>query len=511
VTLGSRWWLAAAALGALAAVGVPATAGADARFAVVVGTNEGARGRPKLWFAEKDAERFHRALVELGGFQDERVANVRGPKADAFRDALAVTDAKIAAAQARGEKALLVVYYSGHAGQGGLEFGGTPVGFDELRALVARSSAETKVVIVDACEAGALTQVKGAKPVLEVDFALPTGDTQGTAYIASTAVGEAAQESAQLGGSFFTHHLEVAMRGAGDLDDDGVVTLSEAFRYTAQRTVTGTTATAQGPQHPTYDFRMAGRGDVVLADLRRAEAHVRVPIDPGALYVLKGPRGLVAQVQAGPAPLRLALPSGDYAIERRGKNGRATGDLSLRKGEDEALPVLVPSRYEIARSKGGPLPAEAFAGMGVHWVPLPSGGVAPAVRAGLRRELGPFGLVLTGEYAFKDVTDRGRSYSYSRAGGELALLTPIAGGKRLLEAGAFAGYGWTTQTLSGDRRSFSAGDATAGFALRASVPIGRLRAAFDLAAGARQFKLNGDATVKPAASAALVVLYGFSR
>jgi hypothetical protein len=498
----------ARALLLLAALALPAAAGAAGRFAVVAGCNEGAPGRPKLWFAEKDAERFHRTLHELGGFDEERVVMVRGPRADAFRDALAVTEARVAAARARGEGALLVVYFSGHAGPGGLEFGAQRVGYDELRGAIARSSADARVVIVDACEAGALTQVKGATASPAIDFPLPEAAVEGTAFIASTAMGEAAQESAQLGGSFFTHHLDVAMRGAADADGDGQVTLGEAFRYTAARTVTGTAATAQGPQHPTYDFRMSGRGEVVLADLRKAEAHLRLPSDPGSLYLLHGPHDWLAEIQAGPAPVRLAMPVGTFEVERRSRDGRARGAITLALGDDRALPILLPTRYEVARSKGGPLPTEAFAGLGATVVPLPSGGVAPAVRAGLRHEAGPAGLLLSLEYAGKQVTDRSVAYSWSRIGGEAALMLPIAGGRRLLEGGVFAGYGWSTQTFR-DRRSFSAGDGTAGFALRASLPIGRLRTALDLLGGARTFELDGARTVRPALSTSLVILYGF--
>ncbi len=441
------------------------------RFAVVAASNEGAPGRPRLWFAEKDAGRFRAALQEIGAFPPEQVASVRGPGARAFRDAFARVEVGLAAARARGERPLLVVYYSGHAGPGGLELGPETLTYDELKALVASSAAEAKVVIVDACEAGALTQVKGAHVAPAVDFPLPTADSvQGTAFLASTAVGEAAQESAALGGSFFTHHLEVAMRGAGDADLDGLVTLAEAFRYTAARTVLATAATSHGPQHPTYDFRMAGRGDVVLSDLRRAEAHLLIPQDPGALYVLHGPRGLVAEVSAGPAQLRLAVPAGRYEIERRGANGRARGDLGVARGEERLVPVLQPTRYEVARTKGGPRQLEAFAGVGAHLVSMPGGGVAPAVRGGVRREVGPAGLLVTLEYALADVTDGAFKYEYSRLGGDAALVLPVAGGRRLVEAGAFAGWGWATQTLR-DRRTYHAGDATAGFLVRTSVPI----------------------------------------
>jgi hypothetical protein len=333
------------------------------RYAVVAGNNVGAPGRAKLWFAENDADRFQKALHELGDFTDDHVVVVKGASAGAFRSAIAAVDQKIRAA-GNGDRPLLVVYFSGHAGAGGLEFASERVSYDELKELVAKSAAQTKVVIVDACEAGALTQVKGARPDAQLAFPLPSDDVHGTAFIASTAVGEAAQESSQLGGSFFTHHLDVALRGAGDADGDGQVTLAEAFRYTASQTVSATTATVAGPQHPTYDFRMSGRGDVVLADLRRAEAHLKIPADPGSLYILKGPKNMLAEVPAGLAPLALALPSGHYAIERRARDGRARAELDLFKGDDRLLPRLSPSRYEIARSKGGPKPTEWFAGVG---------------------------------------------------------------------------------------------------------------------------------------------------
>ncbi|HEY6104843.1 MAG TPA: caspase family protein, partial [Anaeromyxobacteraceae bacterium] len=261
---------------------LPTVAAGAARFAVVAGNDRGGAARQPLFFAEKDAQGFRRTLVELGDFADDRVALLAGAGARQFREALAAAEAKMALARSAGEKALLVVYYSGHAGAEGLELGSDVLGWQELRALVARSSAEAKVVIVDACESGGLTQVKGATAAPALDFAMPPEDSvQGTAFIASTAVGEAAQESAALGGSFFTHHLEVALRGAGDADGDGLVTLAEAFRYTAARTVSGTSGTRSGPQHPTYEFKMSGRGDVVLADLRRAEARLVLPPDPG--------------------------------------------------------------------------------------------------------------------------------------------------------------------------------------------------------------------------------------
>jgi hypothetical protein len=485
----------------------PLVAPAGGRVAVVAGANVGGAGRAHLWFAEQDASQFARTLTELGDFAPDQVELVKGGGVDRFRAALQRAEAKVAAARATGERTLLLVFYSGHAGSGGLEFGAERVGYEELRAAAAASSAEARIVIVDACEAGTLTQVKGARAEERIDFQLPADGVQGTAFIASTAVGEAAQESAALGGSFFTHHLDVGLRGAADADADGLVTLAEAFRYTSSTTVADTSATRAGAQHPTYDFKMSGRGDVVLVDLRRAEARLVLPADLGTLYVLKGPRGLVAEVPAGAAALTLAVPSGAYAVERRAPEGRATGEVRLDRGETRLVPRLTPTRYAQARAKGGPSDTEWWVGGGGHWVGLASAGVAPAVRAGLRRELGPLGLVLHADAAFKDVRQGALAYGFTRVGGGLSALLPLAGSRLLLEGGLDVGGGWNQQALR-DGRHFQTGDAYGGAALRLSAPLGRVRAALDLLGGARLFKLDERRHVAPALGVTLVVLYG---
>jgi len=184
-----------ALLAACSALALPCAARAAARFAVVIGNNHGAAGRARLWFAEKDAERFASALRELGDFAPDRIVLLQGGTPSAVHEALAATEARIAAARSSGERALLVVYFSGHAGPQGLELGDQRIGYDELRKSVTSSAAEAKVAIVDACEAGALTQVKGATAAPALDFPLPEDAVQGTAFLASTAVGESALES----------------------------------------------------------------------------------------------------------------------------------------------------------------------------------------------------------------------------------------------------------------------------------------------------------------------------
>jgi hypothetical protein len=508
--MGSRLVALTLALSALA----PGPAGAAARFAVVVGNDVGDGSRPKLWFAQKDAEEFSRTLLDLGDFAPDRVVLLRGAGATAVREALAATDAKIRLARAAGERTLLVFYYSGHAASGGLELGTEKLPFAELRSLVTASPAEARVAIVDACESGLLTQVKGATAAPTLDFALPADEAvQGTAFIASTAVGELAQESAALGGSFFTRHLDAAIRGAGDADGDGQVTLAEAFRYTSSLTVAATAGTRVGAQHPTYEFRMSGRGDVVLSDLRQAEARLRIPPDAGAAYLLRGPRGLVAELAGGAAAVTLGLPAGRYVVERRSDRGRATGSIDLSRGDDRALPLLSPTRYELARSKGGPKPGLLYTGVGASWVDLAGFQAAPTARLGVRKELGPVGLRVRIDYAFDRVTDQDLAYDYSLLGGAVAALYPVNAGRILLEAGPEIGYAYATQgsvTYQGrPQTSFSSGVLQAGAAFLVTAPVGSVRLGVDASVGAQAFELNDESTVRAAASAAVVVLYGF--
>jgi hypothetical protein len=495
-----------AAAAALALV-LPAAASAG-RFGVFVGNDRGDPARPRLWYAEKDAERMYRTLGELGELDVGGTVLLQGKSVSALLDALRALEPRIRAARAAGERTLLLVYYSGHASPAGLELGADRLSFDTLRAVLAASGADAKIAVVDACEAGLLTQVKGAAAAPALEFALPSDDAAtGMALIASTAVGETAQESAALGGSFFTHHLEVALRGAADADGDGRVTLSEAFRYTSARTSAGTSGTQAGPQHPTYAFKMSGRGDVVLAELRRGDARLVFPPDPGATYVVKAAL-LYAEVPGNAQETTLALPAGPYRVERRGRDGRSVADVTLVSGRTSSLPSLQPTRYEVARSKGGPKPGLLYAGAGLYAVGLPGFGVAPTFRVGVRKEAGPLGLRVKLDLAQKRVTDAGLVYDYGYTGGSLAALYPVNAGPVLVEAGLEGGWGWATQRLR-DRRSFQAGVGSGGAALLVTAPVGSVRLGVDASAGAQVFDLDGARVTRPAFSAALLALWGF--
>jgi hypothetical protein len=404
----------------------------------------------------------------------------------------------------------LVVYFSGHANPRGLELGSEVFSFSELKQRIARAPSEVKVAIVDACDSGALTQVKGGRPTPSLDFPLPGDDAvEGVAFVASTAVGELAQESRLLGASFFSHHLEVGLRGAADTDGDGRVTLGEAFRYTSTRTVAGTAATKVGTQHPTYEVRMSGRGEVVLADLRRAEASLTLPADPQAFYLFTGPQGLVAEVQGGELPVTIALPAGDYRLERRGQGLRKTAEFELRAGESRSLPQLSAAPFEIAQSKGVHRAFELSVGFGGGLSVLPSAGASLSARVGVSRALGPVALKARLDGTRKDgIRDDALLYDCwslgLTAGGWLPVLQL---GRVEIELGVEGGYAILTQTLQTGAR-FQTGVFRLGLGAAASFRVGPARFGLEAGGMGNLLQLNERAAARFTGDVAFVAGYG---
>ncbi len=163
---------------------------ASERFALVVGNEVGAEGNAHLWFAERDAKRFATTIEELGGFAHDHVGVVLDETAVELRARLAEMESEIRHARATGKNTLFVLYYSGHADERGLQLGTESVTYDSLRGLLQSNPADVKIAIVDACESGGLTQVKGARHSDAIAFPLHLEDSaQGVAYITSSAVG----------------------------------------------------------------------------------------------------------------------------------------------------------------------------------------------------------------------------------------------------------------------------------------------------------------------------------
>lgn len=324
-----RWLVAASAL--LAAP--PATA-ETRRIALIAGNNAGLGEPAPLRYAEADAGKMARLLVELGGIAPANLYLLQGRPLSTFRDALALAKQQIDAwHRDPDERVVFLFYFSGHSDGEALEIGDDRLTFQELRHWLDATKADVRIAIVDSCRSGALLADKGGKPGLPFQIRLRDDlASSGQVLLTSSAADELAQELRDLRGSFFTHQLITGLRGAADASGDGRVTLAEAYQYAFAHTVSATTDTLGGAQHPAYDYRLSGQGELVLTDLSHAAATLVLPSGFERAVVTDVARDeVLAELAAGAVPgsrcKRASTPS-----DSGGKAARSPAASRWRKG-----------------------------------------------------------------------------------------------------------------------------------------------------------------------------------
>ena len=344
----------AAASPAPAAEATP-LAQATRRFALVVGVNDGGRGRARLRYAGSDAESLARALVDLGGVAPADRSVLIDPDAAALRQGFEAISRQIRGALARGERVELIFYYSGHSDETGLLIGGDKIEYRVLREWIDQVPADVRIGILDSCSSGAFTRLKGG--TRRAPLLVGGSSVKGHAFLTSSSADEAAQESERVRGSFFTHFLVTGLRGAADVDNDRLVTLGEAYRFAFDETLARTEGSAGGPQHAAYEIQLAGTGDLVMTDLRQTTARIEMSAELGGRVFIRDADGnLEAELVkgAGAGPITLALEPGRYAVtvDDGGRLSRAS--VTLRDGETVLLAPssLSPLKAEPTQRRG---------------------------------------------------------------------------------------------------------------------------------------------------------------
>jgi hypothetical protein len=293
----------------------PAPLDLPRRVAVLVGANEAPAGRPKLRFAHRDAERVRAALVSVGNvaFDDAHLLLDPSPA-----EVLRVLSEVAGALATERRETVLYFYYSGHADERSLFPNGEPLSTSALRAALLDGSATVRIGIIDACRGGSWTRAKGLTSGPPIDLRAPlTLASEGTVLIASSSGLEEAHESDALKGSFFTHHLVGGLLGAADASGDGQVSATEVFQYAQAQTVRDSARASLEPQHPSFEWNLHGRRDLVLARLEGERSTLAVEQSTGPLQVVELPSGLVLlELPEGQRHARLAVPAGDYLVRR---------------------------------------------------------------------------------------------------------------------------------------------------------------------------------------------------
>jgi hypothetical protein len=339
----------------------PAWALPEETWVIAIGNNRGDAADVQLLYAERDARELSDVLRSQGNIASDRVRLLIDENADTVRRTiLTINGALRAHSQQSGQASALLIFYSGHADASALHLRGTHLPLEEVRGMVVGSPATVRLFIIDACRSGAATRVKGMQAAPEFQIQLENRvEAEGTAILSSSTADESSQESDHLRGSFFSHHLVNALRGAADRNGDGRVTLSEAYDYTYAQTLR-TSGQTLSVQHPTYSYDVKGSGDLVLttvAELGRSGSRLRLA---GASTYLIADEKETGAVVAEFTTLRdravLSLSPGRYFVQKRGSLEYREYQLTLRPGEEAdlaRLPYRSVGYDQLVRKRGG--------------------------------------------------------------------------------------------------------------------------------------------------------------
>ncbi len=296
---------------------------AEVRVAVVVGNNAGLADDEPLRYAEDDARRVYDVLTRIGGVSPDRAYLLLDQPARSLRRTLAVVTGRIQEL-ANQAPVSLVLYVSSHADRNALHLSGSRFGYDELRQSLSVMATRFRLVIVDGCQTAVRVQQKGGVPTRPIDVDLmATPQTEGEVFISSASDGEPAQEWAYLRGALFTHHLLSGLRGAADYDDNGVVSLFEAYSYTYRNTTAEAARASRLPQTPSYEFQFRGFGDWPFAQPHKYGATIELSKELSGRYWIadranrltsevRKESGYVLRVHAKPGWYRVVSPRGSF-------------------------------------------------------------------------------------------------------------------------------------------------------------------------------------------------------
>src|SRR5262245_54581505 len=301
---------------AVAVFFVTATTRADThRIAVVVGNNLGGGNEKPLHYAEEDAAKMAEVLTQLGDVATDRLYLLRGRGAAELRQVLSGVGTLVGRLRLKpDDRTVLLFYYSGHSDGEALELGADRVRYPELREWLAATKADVRVSMIDGCKSGALVQPKGGVRGPAFDIKLDDQlDAQGEAFLTSSAADEMALESQEIRGSFFTHHLVSGLRGAADVSADGRITLQEAYQYAFDHTLVATSSTGLR-QHPGYDYRISGTGQLVLTEVSRPTASLELPAGFDRALIVHVRRDQVLVEVTSDEKRRVALVPGEYGV-----------------------------------------------------------------------------------------------------------------------------------------------------------------------------------------------------
>jgi uncharacterized caspase-like protein len=238
------------------------------RWAIVIGVSEYQYNSLNLEYAERDAEEFYQLLISpIGGsFKPENIVKLTNQDATTQK----VTKALRSFLQKPGRDDLVIFYCACHGAPDlnrpeniylitydtdPSDIAGTALPMREINLSLRDNLLSEKVVLLaDTCHSAAIGEGLGSRNmsndnILVNRYLQEVSKTRGgIALLTSAEANEVSFEDAKWGGGHgvFTHYLLQGMKGAADLNQDGIVTVGELFEYVRSHVQAAT----EGRQHP---------------------------------------------------------------------------------------------------------------------------------------------------------------------------------------------------------------------------------------------------------------------
>lgn len=204
-------------------------------YAVVIGVSS-YNHMPALRYTDDDAYRMYAFLKSPAGgaLPDNQISVLIDEEA---------TKSKIASTMKKvfnkaGANDLIMLYFSGH----GLKGSFLPIDFDgfnnklaheEINRIMEDSPAKYKLCIADACHSGSLFAARSTSELqtLETYYATLAQAEAGTALLMSSKSDETSLESSGLRQGVFSHFLIRGLKGEGDANKNGIVSIQELYDF----------------------------------------------------------------------------------------------------------------------------------------------------------------------------------------------------------------------------------------------------------------------------------------
>jgi hypothetical protein len=254
------------------------------QWAVVIGVGAyDSPAIPRLRYTVSDAEAIYQTLVGAAGFKKDNVLLLtdRTERKPTLRNIKWALGTFLGRSAAKDDTVL--IFFAGHGAPEvdtrGLERDGlakylipsdadpddlysTALPMDELQTIFGRIEAERVVAFLDACYSGAaggrtFTSKKTRAGSVDDLFLERLTRSKGRAIITASRTTEVSIELPELGHGIFSYYLVKGLKGAADLNRDGIVSLQELYEYVEQQ-VTAKSRSVGGNQHPVMKGELEG-------------------------------------------------------------------------------------------------------------------------------------------------------------------------------------------------------------------------------------------------------------